>query len=222
MNTALTALSDIESAWDPESLRDDPADISVLRYAINGRTRVVYGRPRRFSAPPKKTIHTGKINITCDFERADLLHYEDTENSVVLGIGASTVGGFPTPWITPVTSSPTTVPAVNTFNVFGTQPTWAMIDFTGTQTNPWIQVSPWRAELVLSFPVGQTITMDPRPWVQAVYYGTGAHVGGLLTSQTRMTKMLLTPGAHTASYGVAASDGPVSALLRWRNAYKSL
>jgi hypothetical protein len=217
---ALVTLGGLEAAWDAEASRLRPGAVSELRYRLGDRVRLVYGRPRRFT-PVLTNLVFGRISVVCDFTRVDLLDYDDVEQVVPLTLGASQVGGFPTPWVSPIRSTASAQPRVNQIVVGGSTATWVTVVFDGSFTDPYVRVGGWRTALQRSIAFDETITVDPRPWVQAVTRQDGAHVSGL-SPDSRLSRMRLAPGTYDVELGAAASSGSATARLRWRDAGKSL
>ena len=67
----------------------------ALRYRLNDRTRVVYGRPRKFDYTLDNKVFGGYIPITCDFKLASPLFYDDDESSIDVRTVATPSGN---PW----------------------------------------------------------------------------------------------------------------------------
>jgi len=220
--SALESLARLEAAWDAETERGIPGAVVPLRYQFAGRTRVVFGRPRNFHVVPATSMRVGHLQITGDFDRVDTMYYEDVEQSATLGLGASSVGGYKTPWVTPLRSLQANSARVNQIYVGGTAPTWGIIEFTGGMSNPWVEVSDWRVQLTQTIPYDDAVRIDPRPWKRTVTRKDGAHVPGWLSVRSRMGVMKLDPGYHEARFGASGSVGDVLVKVRWFNAHKSL
>ena len=54
---ALDILDDFSAAWEPYEV-EIPGWTTAVRYTLAGRTRRVYGRPRRYAAPPTTFCRT--------------------------------------------------------------------------------------------------------------------------------------------------------------------
>lgn len=220
---ALDTLADLESVWDAEDVRDTVGAVVPLRYRVAGRTRRVYGRPRRFT-PGTEGLSQGYLPVTATFDRVDGLHYDDVEQSVPLTMGATPSGAYTAPFRTPLRASGGGE-RVNELTVGGTAATWATVTFQTTAfvVNPWVEIAGWRIELTTALPYDQPITVDPRPWVRSVYRRDGTHLGRYLTARSRLARMRLPAGrTHAARIGCASSTGAFTATVRWRNASKTL
>lgn len=101
---ALESLEDLAEAWSPEDT--DTGDTFVIRYMVGGRVRRVYGRPRRFAAPPNNAILSGMIPVTADFKLVDPNYYGDSMEAVTVGTQYTSKGGFVFPVTFPVMTLP--------------------------------------------------------------------------------------------------------------------
>ena len=101
---ALDSLDELADAWAPDDLSG--GQVMVMRYKVGGRTRRVYGRPRRFASTPDNRILSGMIPVTADFKRVDPLFYDDQPESVTLGVAYASAGGFIFPVTFPVMTLP--------------------------------------------------------------------------------------------------------------------
>lgn len=220
---ALALRSQIAQVWRGDDVRTRPGAVLPLRYSLGGRTRIVYGRPRRFDAPIDTRMYGGFIAITCDFKLASELTFDDAERSVSIRATAPTIGGFSFPVTFPLITEATLATRPNSFIVDTEQPTPMLVDFTGPSTDAFLEIDGVRViQLTGDIPPGITLTVDARPWVMSVYRSDGSGVGGMLSRRTRLPRLLLTPGPHQATYGGYDPTGASSAAVRWRKAYPSL
>jgi hypothetical protein len=219
---ALEALADLEDVWDAEELREGPGDVMALRYRLGGRVGRVYGQPRGFTYPLGPTVQTGRIPIVADFALVDTSIYSDTRQSIPLTMSGSKVGGFRTPFRTPLKSLSTSTPRTNTFTIGGRTPTWIEVEFSGALTRPWVKVGDVEVGLDHAMAYDETIRVDPHPWVQSAIRNEESDVGGILTAETRLTRLRLKPGQYTATFGADAAIGDVGARIYWREARRTL
>lgn len=220
---ALAALAQLKMAWRGDAYRKEPGQATGLRYRLADRTRVVYGRPRRFSAPLATQYLFGRIDITADFQTVSELFFDDFEDYIEVGHKEPTTGGFTAPFTFPLTSEEGAATAPYTFAVGGELPTPALVDFVGPldSTGLLIDGEPFIA-FQQDIPAGVTVTVDARPWVTAVYRADGAPVAGLLSPRSRMPAMQLEPGVHTATLLGSSPTGTGRAKVRWRGAHPSI
>lgn len=221
---ALAALMDLRKAWRGDAYRKEPGKATTLRYRLAGRTRVVFGRPRRFEHPWGAEYLYGKIPITADFQTVSDLFYDDFENWIDVTFREPTTGGFVTPVTAPLQTAETGLsngPFV--FAVGGEQATSTMVDFVGPLDAPGLEIDgePY-IQLKKDVPAGVTVTVDARPWVNSVLRSDGGGAAGMLSPRSRMPKMLLEPGSHSATLLGSTPTGTGKAKIRWRPAYPSV
>lgn len=220
---ALETLEDFESSWSPESLMLDPGEVTAVRYRIGGRDRRVFGRPRRFNAPPSNRILGGYVPVTHDFELVDSNTYDDLATTVMIPFASAPgLSGFEFPVIFPTL----TLPADETeqaFFVGGTQRAFPVIRFYGPWTNPSITTDDWTLSWTGSVPNGGYIEIDARPWHLTALNHSGASVTGGLPKTLMLEDIWLAPKAQVqARLGGVATGGGAYASVSWRNTYLGL
>lgn len=213
---ALSAIEQLGFVWPSEAIRSQPMSVTALRYAINGRTRRVYGRPREFDTPIDTLYLQGMIPVTMNFVVMDPLIYEDVEDSVEVKLVPETTGGLRSPVRSPVRSVWTSNAQQKAAVVGGSRPTWATVEFSGSTINPWVQVGNlWRVQAKTSMAFDDTVTIDSRPWLRSATR-RGAAVP--VSRGTRIAEMLLPPGRHAITFGSDDAGSAAKATVRWRNA----
>lgn len=217
---ALATLDELAAVWPTEELADEPGAMTALRYAVGGRTRRVYGRPREFDAPVDTPYLQGLIPITMNFVVMDPLVYDDREELVEVPLGMQTTGGLRSPLRSPMRSVYNAAPQQKAAVVGGTRPTWAIVEFEGSCLNPWLEVGTlWKAQARTALAHDDVVTIDARPQSRAATRRGG---GGVPVSRaTRLAEMLLPPGRHVLRFG-ADGGGSAVARVRWRSANHSL
>jgi hypothetical protein len=95
---ALQTLRALRKAWRARGILDEPGKMAVVRYQMEGERRRVYGRPRRFAAPPDNKILNGYIPVTMDFKTAVATSFDDLEQITTVNFVVDSDGGlrFPT------------------------------------------------------------------------------------------------------------------------------
>lgn len=214
----LASVEQLASAW---WTLNDPGVVSVIRYALNGRVRRVYGRPRRWSAPPDNRILGGLIPITADFKCVDPLIYGDLPESLQMDLSFDSAGGFVFPVVFPVITLPGGFTPGATF-VSGSRPTPAIIRFDGPLTDPSITTDDWTLQLKGTIPEFQWVTIDTRPWMRTVMLNDTYAVPGMLGPRTRLKDLTLKPGAQSFAFRGISGTGTGTATLKWYPAYPSL
>lgn len=213
----------LAEVWDSYTYRATPQVVLPLRYTVGGRTRRVYGRPRRFDSPPDN-IQIGRVPISADFQLAEAVTYDDLEQSVTVGIGTTKVTGrgFTCPFRLPLyllaTQTRTEQVAVG-----GSAPTWLSVDIHGPVSAPWVQVGSLRWNLTGGVANGETLTLSGRSWDLGVRSSTGVYKPSLLDPRSRLSQLRV-PARTTypVTFGGYDGTGTARAVVRWRNAYRSL
>lgn len=222
--TALEELGKVAKEWRGDEARKTPGAVMPLRYRMYGRTRRVYGRPRRFSAPYDNRLDSGYIPITADFEVASELFFDDAEDSRTLTITPIVTGGFEVPFETPLVTEEANATGSTTFVVGGELPTPLVAEIKGPVTDPLVQIDDdIRIQLTGTIAADTTIVIDARPWVMSIYRkADGAGIPGMLSRRTRLPRLLLAPGAHTVVFDGLGESSSTTATVRWRGAYPSV
>lgn len=202
-HTAVTdALESFESVWRDPRLRTSYRAVAQLRSRMTGtRTRVAYGRPRRYNDSTDRTTHRGHADIVCDFVIPDGTWYDDEESTTTLSRrfaqGAAT----------------------GTFTTGGTRPTWPIFEITGQINNASITIDGQS----LAFPgllgPGDVITIDTRPWRREITLNGLPSPRSYDPSGPRLSDLALSPGVHTVRYDGTPTNIPALLTVRWRNAW---
>lgn len=227
---AVDTLERFEDAWKPEELVETPQAYTALRYRLAGRDRRIFGRPRRFAAPPTNLILAGYVDVTHDFSLIDSYTYDDIESMAVMPY-SSTVegGGFSFPVTFPIETTPSLGYGGGQLSVGGNARAFPIIRFNGPWLNPKIVTDDW--ELTWKGEIGPTgwIEIDTRPWALTVLNQSGASVvGGSgsdqgLDRRTWLEDCWFAPqSSPQISFGGSSSSGAATAVIRWRNTWKSL
>jgi hypothetical protein len=222
---ALEQLDVLAQVWDND-VRLTSGDVVALRYTVAGRTRRVYGRPRRWTPQPDQ-LQRGKAHITCDFQLSEYeTYYDDTEQAIpTIPIAPTQITGtyFTFPLVFPLVMA--TAPVVYTEQavVVGTQRTWLTPRMTGPVANPWVQIGTQRYALQGSIPAGQTVRLSGRPWEAGIYNETTGTWGGLtLDPRSRLSQLRLPPGTYPITYSGLDATGSSVCSVRWNPAYRAL
>src|SRR5690606_36368644 len=83
-DAVLAELGKLCAAWDAAATRTAPGTLSVLRYNVNGRTRRVYGRPRKIEMDATE-YKWGKVLFTLTFVTAGPFYSSNTHATVPIG-----------------------------------------------------------------------------------------------------------------------------------------
>lgn len=216
---AIATVAALEGAWARWAPRTRPGHAEPLRYRFAGRTRRVYGRPRRFAAPDVGSVlmRQGRGDIVADFQLADPLHYDDVERSATLYSVPPSTGGIVAPLVAPISTTRAGDTAHRFITVGGDIETPLRVTFAGPITAPWVEVGGVRIALTGSVAYDQAVTVDAR--TRTVLRQDGASAAGMLTRRTRMDRLRLTPGTHEIRYG---GTGQATVTVAWRDAWRTL
>lgn len=219
---AYHSLERLETAWENSTLRLNPGEVTALRMHRAGRSRRVFGRPKRIATTSGRGMR-GWIPFTADFRTVDHLFYSDAEFTENVPLIPTGVGGLEGELIGPIVSSGNTEGS-GALDVGGTQPTWMTYRINGPITAPIIEVvDEWRAQLAVDLLYDQYVIVDPRPWARTVRRNDGANMAGAFTAQSvRISQMKLQPGRmnQVVLRGLDPT-GTSSVDVYWRDAFSS-
>ncbi len=221
---ALALVDSLQAVWEADDTRSEAGAVVALRYAVGGRTRRVYGRPRRFAAPPD-LIHLGRMAIIADFQLAETVSYDDLEESSgTLRMEAATITGtgFTFPIKFPLLSATIPPPRAGQAVIRGTAPTWVTAQITGPVLNPWVQIGTRRYALTGAVSAGETLSLSGRSWDAGIRSSSGAYKPQMLDPRSRLSQLRFPPGIYTITFGGQDHTGTARASIRWRNAYRSM
>lgn len=221
---ALDIMDRFSDAWSPTILVKEPGAQTCLRYTIGGRTRRVFGRPRRYSAPPTNQILNGYNDISHDFQTVDSYTYDDDESSVLIPFISTTTGaGITLPATMPALMTTSLTNGSDQVSVSGRAPAYPIIRFNGPWTNPVMVTDDWTLAWTGSIADGDYIEIDARPWALTVKNAAGASKVEGLDRRTWLEDVFFEPNSQPQiTLGGVATGGGASALVRWRNTWKSL
>lgn len=221
VSSALAALSALAGAWRPFSVMEDPQAVVALRYRIGNRIRRIYGRPRKFDAPPANGILNGYVPISMDFRCADAFTYDDEEQVLTLGLAVGSEGGFTFPAVFPVQTLPVG-DQQDQVVVSGDAKTYPIVRFNGPLTDPVLATSTWTLSLDLSLTAGQWVEVDLRPWKLTALNQDGVSVAGALGKRQRLSKLFFKPGRHDVVFRASSASGAGTCQVRWSSAWNSI
>jgi hypothetical protein len=220
--SALATLSSLAKVWRGDGVRGTPGSVLPLTYQLAGRQRRVYGRPRKWAAPPTNRMLQGYIPVTCDFALADTGIYDETQFSQIVSIVPATPGGFVTPLVAPI-STLTGGQRSGFVTVTGDLPTWPTIQIRGPIVNPWVGVQGgWRLDFTTNVGANELIQVDPRPWVMSVTRTGGGSAAGTMSPKTRLSDIQIPTGTTEILFGGTDSTGTARCTVYWRPAWASL
>lgn len=197
--------------------------VSALRYAVGGRTRVIFGRPRKFDYDSVDgRFAYGYLPPSATFDKSDALHYDDDEQMATMHLKPADVGGAVLPGAFPLTfeRAPDYVPE-SAVVVGGDASTAPVITFTGPVLDPSVTIGGVTVGLTGRLGAGGSVTIDTRPWAMTITR-VGDTAGAYLSASTRMTRSALKPGAYSAVFRGTDTSGDSRCQVRWRNAWNTI
>lgn len=219
---ALDAIDVLEAAWLADDIRDIPGAVTTLRMRRGGRTRIVWGRPRKLAVTTGTTL-SGWAPFTAEFRTDSHLYYDDVEQSTTVTLVPPQGGGVVSPVVAPVTTVAESNSRQGDIVVGGTVPTWMVFEIRGPITNPTIGIlSRWSVTLNITLASDNWVTIDPRPWSRSVRTRFGDNAAGAFTpTSPKLSDLRLPPGPATVTLRGTDPTGTASMTARWRNAYAS-
>lgn len=215
----LDAFGRLSSVWDADMVRATPGAVSILRMTRAGRTRRVYGRPRRF-APKSERNQFGWLNVLADFQAMDGLFYSDAELSTVIGMSAPSVGGLVGPLIGPIDAE-SAGEGVQAVFVGGDKPAWLGLRIRGPIVDPEIEVvGAWKIKMNVTLASDDWVMIDPSPWNRGVRRANGANLAGAFTADSqRLSQMRIPTGSQQILLRGTDITGSASVQAYVREAY---
>jgi hypothetical protein len=214
-------VSQLQSMWKHPKWRNTPNAVTTLRMNRGGRTRRVYGRPRKCKIT-YGAIERGWAPITADFQCADESFYDDLETVQEIGLVNPPTAGLALPITTPIHIQQF-ASAYTNITVKGDKPTWPVFRIDGPVTNPSFSLdNTWTVTLLLSLNHQQYLTIDTRPWQRLTMQDDSINRAGYFTANSPiMREMAFEPGLHDLVYN--GIDPTLSSRLTvgWRNAWST-
>lgn len=218
---AVDTLEDVATEWRAQHIREEVGAFTSIRYQLAGRTRRVFGRPRRFEYSPSNAILNGFVPVSADFQCVDSHTYDDVESVISMSLEVLPDGGLVLPTVFPTSSIPSNS-RDSTVWVDGKAATYPIIRFEGPITNPSIETADWGLSLDMTLAAGEYVEIDTRPWVQTALLNGDVSVAGALGTRQWLSRMKLRPGQHDFNYRGSAGSAGSTCTVRWRSAWNSI
>lgn len=218
---ALVLLSNLETAWLANNVRNSPGAVCSLRLTRNGRTRRVYGRPRRFATLAERD-KGGWVFATADFSTVDPFYYSDGEFQHTISIVPTQGGGLLAPLVAPLSTLGVSY-GPGDIGVSGTLPCWPVFVIRGPIVSPKVTaVGEWSFTLAQTLLAGDYVVVDTRPWSRGVRLNGLANIAGSLDNKApRLPNMALKPGRHEIVLSGTDITGTANLTVAWRDTYAS-
>lgn len=212
----LANLAAVTRAW--RKLDAVPGAESVLRYAVDGRTRLVYGRARDLQPTIGQVYDIGRVVASAAFQTKDVWHYADELNTLTVGLVPVSSGGLVAPLISPLTTV-AGAQRQGLVTVGGDAPAPVELVFKGPIVNPKASSTGWEVGLNATLAYDQTVTVNTR--TGTVLRNDGASLAGALTRRTYLPDARLRPGDRELIFSGTDQTGTASCTMRWRNTFIS-
>lgn len=216
----------LRQAWRADAVRGRAGGVAWLLHRTAGRTRQVYGRPRKFAVGDSRLTRQGYTPVVCDFVTIDDRFYSSVEKRAemydayytgpVWRPGRPGAGGFQSKKSARIEQ-------------LGRVDTYPYVRIHGPCRDPKVTVAGlWTVQVAMAIQKGDHVTIDARPWARTVMHDMGSStrsVADKLTSASpRLAEMRIPPGYWTASLAYSrVSSGPVLGGPRveivWRDAF---
>lgn len=216
---ALSLLGPIKRAWNSRQLRDSPARVSQLTYTRAGRTRRVFGRPRKIASSDQMSSN-GYIPITATFQCADNHFYDVSDNSIQVNIVPPSVSGITSPLVAPVTTT-VAEKAQGDFTVTSDDDTWFELMLHGPiDSDCEIELlGQWVIEMhQLKLAYDNYLIIDPRHWSRKVKTRFGVNQTGAFSADSpRLSEIKVPPGDNSLILRGTDQTGTAYVIGSWMN-----
>lgn len=218
---ALDLWEQLQAAWRIAVREGQPEKLYPLTYTALGRTRRIYGRPRRADIPdgPSILAQQGQARGAVQFTLHDPYTYDDTPRQHEIGRIAPPSGeGTRIPARLPFRLGTASGVRPGVISVGGTAPTPFVATFVGPVINPYLEGPDWAIYLEGRILAGQTVSVDTRE--RRVLQGSTNLRGAVRRGSTLGGR--LQPGTTEVTYGGIDSTNSSKVILTWHPAYYSI
>jgi hypothetical protein len=216
----------MRQVWRADAIRGKAGRVAWLTHRTGGRTRRLYGRPRKFAVSHSRLADQGYIPVVAEFVAIDDRFYDDTEKDVELyDHQFEALPSRPGRWMPPAGFQSKKSTSVKQL---GKAPTYPYIEIHGPCKNPKVTLGPdmWAVQLNMTIATGDYVQIDARPWLRTVTHykdGTSKSVADKLTrASPKLSQMFIPPGYWTLSLSFTKTStgmaGPRVKMF-WRDAY---
>lgn len=211
---ALSALAALRRAW---AAPQAPGELVVLKYRVGGRTRRVYGQPRKFKPEPNVTLQSGHVRAQGEFVTKDPFFYDDDlSTSGRLTLIHSSTGGVRLPQRLPYRSIPSGE-RQGIVRLGGDAPSTTELTVHGPVSDPVVTLGGHAFRFTGTLLWDQSVTLDGRS-MEISYHG-GANL--YLSRKSYLSNLTLPPGESEIVYEGKDQSGTSWAEATWRDAHQS-
>lgn len=176
------ALSHLALAWRGDYVRNSWGSVTALKFCDqDGRTRVWYGRPRKFQAT-KKSSKASFYTVHAEFQRADTLCYD--ENESYIKVGSTSI--------------------IN--RSAGQADAWLRVVGYGPLTHPVIYIGEHVLNLDVQIPSGKAFEVSSYPWSRRAVTSDGVNIASKMIGDTQYLDRLVLPGNSVTSVSWTANE----------------
>lgn len=207
----------LAEAWRGDKVRKTPGAVSTLKYCLNGRERVVFGRPRRFAVEGDDAWQRDWKIVTCEFVLSDPRSFSGDERSLRLELGTvqSTDGlTFPADfdWVFAATTVERAGSVVVDSSVGSPFRVHIAGPAAGTARDFRVWSDGWRFEFPTTLGPFGNITVD-------TLTGTAIRNGQVFGAASARTdwRAELAPGPQDVRFTADDPSGSVTATIYWRD-----
>ncbi|MER6109388.1 hypothetical protein [Streptomyces hirsutus] len=216
----------LRQVWRAEGVRARAGRVARLAHRQAGRTRYVYGRPRKFAVSHSRLTKQGYTPVVCEFVSVDDRFYGSEKTAEMYDQQRVTLPPRPGRPAGPgwrIDSQKTTQ-----VRQLGGTVTYPVIEIHGPCKNPKLTLAGlWAVQLSMTINAGEHVVISTRPWTRTVTHYKGSTTRSVADKLTRasprLAEMFIPPGYWTASmsYTTAAvqlREGPRIRVI-WRDAH---
>lgn len=209
----------LRSVWRANAVRSVPGAVAELHAEYAGRTRVLYGRPRRFSPDYSDSSVNHLVDVLADFGCVDDLFYGDTDESISFGIVPPSGGGLLAPLASPLATTLSSDRSQG-IQVDTELPAWPVVTIEGPVTNPSVSIGDVVFDVRSTLAADDVLVIDTRPWKRSALRN-GASIAGAVRG-TRLSKAAIPAGSHEVGFRGTDPTGTASVQITWRPTYSAL
>lgn len=209
-----------KGAWRNQDVAKSGGELTELEYALGGRRRVAYGRPRRFASNPTSTCLQGYALMTAEFELMDPLTYDADWQNVRLTINPPLSRGLKEVLKEPLSTRSGSVRQGQIEPIQGTAPTPFIVDIEAgvdPVRDPWVSVNGQTYRFKLTIPPNGRLRLDTR---QGTARLNGRNVLSAMVGRPRVKGVRLPVGVPVElKFGGVDSSATAEARYWWRPAH---
>jgi len=218
---ALDLWEELHAVWRVAVRDGRPGRLYPLVYTALGRTRRVYGRPRRVDIPTGNLLAMqGQAHGAVDFKLMDPYTYDEQARSVTIGrIAPASTDGVLLPATVPFVIGTAPGQSPGAIDVGGKAPTPFTATFKGPVTNPWLTGPGWGIYLEGKIDAGKQVVVDTR---EGTIDSGGTNVRPALRRGGSLKGRLRGNTTAQLTYGGTDATNTSSVTVTWRPAYYSI